>query len=154
MPSYFVDYPISLTQCFINLIMLILFHSCSCILRDAFLNKSSNCKKQTCMDWQFGSFTIIILSVWTDWSGQTRDPDQTPRSSLIRVFTVCHCACIFMTHYSVVKRYCSNFSKITSIFLFVWMFFYFYGTSNFNNILVISGWREGDNEGLCAMNHY
>ena len=38
------------------------------------------------------------------------------RRSLIRVYTVCHSICIFWTHYSIVKQYCSNFRKITAIF--------------------------------------
>ena len=36
------------------------------------------------------------------------------RSSLIRVYTVCHSICIFWTHYSMVKPLCSNFKVITA----------------------------------------
>ena len=35
------------------------------------------------------------------------DPDET---------APCHPVCIFLTHYSVIKRYCSNFRIITAIF--------------------------------------
>ena len=31
------------------------------------------------------------------------DPDQTARSSLIRVYTVCHSVCIVWTHYSMIE---------------------------------------------------
>ena len=43
------------------------------------------------------------------------NPDQTaPRSSLIRVYNVCHSICIFWTHYSMVKPpKCSNCRTIT-----------------------------------------
>ena len=42
------------------------------------------------------------------------DPDQTaPRSSLIRVYTVCHSACIVWTHYSMVEPHSSNFRVVT-----------------------------------------
>ena len=46
------------------------------------------------------------------------DPD---RSSLIRVYTVCHSVCIFWTHYSMVEPYSSNF-MITTNFLGVRIF--------------------------------
>ena len=43
------------------------------------------------------------------------DPDQTaPRSSLIRVYTVCHSVCIVWTHYSMVEPHSSNFRVITT----------------------------------------
>ena len=38
------------------------------------------------------------------------------RSSLIRVYTVCHSICTFWTHYSVVEPPCSNFRVITANF--------------------------------------
>ena len=41
------------------------------------------------------------------------DPD---RSSLIRVYTICHSVCIFWMHYSMVVPQCSNFKIITPIF--------------------------------------
>ena len=50
------------------------------------------------------------------------DPDQTAPSSLIRVYTVCHSVCIFWTHFSVVKWYCSNFRIITVFFSCVRIF--------------------------------
>ena len=40
------------------------------------------------------------------------DPDQ--RSSLIRVYTVCHSFCIVWTHYPMVKPHSSNFRVITA----------------------------------------
>ena len=44
----------------------------------------------------------MILSFWTDWSGQTVDPDQTvPRGGPNRVYTVCHS--IFLTQYCMVQ---------------------------------------------------
>ena len=43
------------------------------------------------------------------------DPGQTaPRSSLIRVYTVCHSVCIIWTHYSMVEPHSSNFRVITT----------------------------------------
>ena len=40
------------------------------------------------------------------------DPDQTaPRSSLIRVYTVCHSVCIVWTHYSMVEPHSSYYNK-------------------------------------------
>ena len=42
------------------------------------------------------------------------DPDQTARSSLIRVYTVCHSVCIVQTHYSMVEPHSSNFRVITT----------------------------------------
>ena len=47
------------------------------------------------------SITVMILSFRTDRSGQIR------QSSLIRVYTVCHSVCIFWTHSSVIKPFCS-----------------------------------------------
>ena len=55
--------------------------------------------------------TITILSFRTNRSGQT-----VYRSSLIRVYTVCHSVCIFWMHYSIVKPPHSNFRVITSKF--------------------------------------
>ena len=48
------------------------------------------------------------------------DPDQ--KSSLIRVYTVCHSVCIIWTHYSRVEPHSSNFSVITTNFLGVQIF--------------------------------
>ena len=36
------------------------------------------------------------------------------RSSLIRIYTVFHSVCIFMTHYFMAKQLCSNFRLITA----------------------------------------
>ena len=48
------------------------------------------------------------------------DPDQ--RSSLIRVYTVCHSVCTVWTHYSMVEPRSSNFRVITTNFLSVRIF--------------------------------
>ena len=56
----------------------------------------------------------IILSFRTDMHGQ--------RSSLIRVYTVCHFVCIVWTHYSMVELQSSNFRVITTNFLGVRIF--------------------------------
>ena len=50
------------------------------------------------------------------------DPDQTARSSLILVYTVCHSVCIIWTHYSMVEPHSSNFRVITTNFLGVRIF--------------------------------
>ena len=51
------------------------------------------------------------------------DPDQTaPRSSLIRVYTVCHSICIVWTHYSMAEPHSSNFREFTTNFLGVRIF--------------------------------
>ena len=51
------------------------------------------------------------------------DPDQTaPRSSLIRVYTVCHSVCIVWAHYSLVEPHSSNFRVIRKNFLGVRIF--------------------------------
>ena len=42
---------------------------------------------------------------------------EDPRSSLIRVYTVCHSVCIVWTHYSMVEPHSSNFRVITTNFL-------------------------------------
>ena len=43
-------------------------------------------------------------------------PDQDWRSSLIRVYAVCHSISNFWTHYSMAKPHCSNFRIITTFF--------------------------------------
>ena len=50
--------------------------------------------------------------------GQTvcRPRSDCSRSSLIRVYTVCHSICIFWTHYSIAEPPCSNFRVITANF--------------------------------------
>ena len=47
---------------------------------------------------------------------------QTLRSSLIRVYTVCHSVCIVSTHYSIVEPHSSNFTVITTNVLGVRIF--------------------------------
>ena len=68
---------------------------------------------------EHGFNTVMILSFRTDMPGQTV---QTQRSSLIRVYTVCHSVCIVWTHYSMVKPHSSNFRVITRNFLGVRIF--------------------------------
>ena len=48
--------------------------------------------------------------------------DCSYRSSLIRVYTVCHSVCIIWTHYSMVEPHSSNFRVITTNFLGVRIF--------------------------------
>ena len=54
--------------------------------------------------------TVMILSF------------RTQRSSLFRVYTVCHSVCIVWTHYSLVEPHSSNFRVITTNFLGVRIF--------------------------------
>ena len=54
--------------------------------------------------------------VWTN----SADPDQ--RSSLIRIYTVCHSVCIVWTHYSMVEPHSSNYRVITTNVLGVRIF--------------------------------
>ena len=61
--------------------------------------------------------TVMILSIRTDMPGQT-----VQRSSLIRVYTVCHSVCIVWTHYSTVEPHSSNFRVITTTILVVRIF--------------------------------
>ena len=65
--------------------------------------------------------TVMILSFRTDMPGQTVQTQirllLEERSSLIRVYTVCHSVCIAWTHYSMVKPHSSNFRVITTNFL-------------------------------------
>ena len=61
--------------------------------------------------------TVMILSFRTDKSGQTVQTQirlLLERNSLIRVYTVCNCVCIFWMYYSTVKLSCSNFRVITA----------------------------------------
>ena len=55
--------------------------------------------------------TVMILSFRTDMPWQTVQTQI--RSSLIRVYTVCHSICIVWTHYSMVEPLSSNFRVIT-----------------------------------------
>ena len=64
-------------------------------------------------------FSVMILSFWTLRCVQTVKT-QICRSSLIRVYTVCHCVCTLWTHspgthYSMLKLYCSKLRIITTI---------------------------------------
>ena len=68
---------------------------------------------------------FLMLSFRTDRSGQTMQTqirqlleEQSDQDS---VYIVCHSVCIFWTHYSVLKRYCSTFRIFTS-FSGVWIF--------------------------------
>ena len=55
------------------------------------------------------------MYAWAD----SADPE---RSSLIRVYTVCHSVCIVWTHYSMIEPHSSNFRVITTKFLGVRIF--------------------------------
>ena len=61
--------------------------------------------------------TKTSLSFWANMTGALGN-ECRPRSncSLIRIYTVCHSACIFWTHYCMLKPYFSNFRIITLIF--------------------------------------
>ena len=61
--------------------------------------------------------TVMILSFRTDMPGQT-----VQKSSLIRVYIVCHSVCIVWTHYSIVEPHSSNFRVIRTNFLDVRIF--------------------------------
>ena len=70
-------------------------------------------------------YTVIFLSFWTDRSGQTVQTQirlLLERSSLIRVYTVCHSLCIFWMHYTKEKLSFSTFRVITTNFLSVRIF--------------------------------
>ena len=75
---------------------------------------------------------VMILSFRTD-----------RRSSLIRVYTVCHSVCFFLTHYSVVKWYCSKIRIVTAIFFGCPNFKEFYGTAEKN-------WIDSQEEALAG----
>ena len=67
--------------------------------------------------WMKTLSTVIFLSFRTDRSGQTVQTQirlLLSRSSLIRVYTVCHSVCIVWTHYSMVEPHRSNFRSITT----------------------------------------
>ena len=69
----------------------------------------------------FGT-TVIFLSFRTDRSGQTVQTQIRLRSSLVRVYTVCHSVCIVWTHYTMIEPHSSNFRVITTKFLGVRIF--------------------------------
>ena len=64
--------------------------------------------------------TVIFLSFRTDRSGQTVQTQirllLEERSSLIRVYTVCHSVCIVWTHYSMVEPHSSDFRDYNKFF--------------------------------------
>ena len=66
------------------------------------------------------TITVMIRRFRTDIWANSADPDQ--RSSLIRVYTVCHFVCIVWTHYSKVEPHGSNVRVITTNVLGVWIF--------------------------------
>ena len=71
------------------------------------------------IDVHLNTCTIIILSFWTERSGQTVQTQirlLLKGSSLIRVYTVCNSLCIFWLHYSKEKPSCSTFRVITANF--------------------------------------
>ena len=71
--------------------------------------------------------TVMILSFQTDMPGQTVQTQirLLLKSSLIRVYTVCHSVCIIWTHYSMVQPHSSNVRVITTNFLGVRIFWKF-----------------------------
>ena len=78
-------------------------------------------------------FTIkpseIILFGQADRNKQCRPrSDSLWRSTLIRVYTVCHSVCIFWMHYPMIKLHYSNLRIISAIFLRCLNLFFFYGT--------------------------
>ena len=59
-------------------------------------------------------FCVMILSFRADRPGQTVHTQIRLRSSLIRVYTVCHSVCIVWIHQSMVEPHSSNFRVITT----------------------------------------
>ena len=49
-------------------------------------------------------YTVMILSLWTDTLGQ--------RTSVIKIYTICHSVCIFWSQFSIVKPECPHFSRL------------------------------------------
>ena len=98
--------------------------------------------------------TVMILSFGTDRSGQTvqNRSDCSKRSSLIRVYTVCHSVCFVWTHYSMVEPHSSNFRVITTNFLGVRIFrkitvFYFWVIMGY----IIGVWQgSGHSSKVCV----
>ena len=70
--------------------------------------------KTTNPDQPHKKYTVKILSFQTDMPGQTVQTQI--RSSLIRVYTVCHSVCIICTHYSMVEPHSSNIRVTTTNF--------------------------------------
>ena len=68
--------------------------------------------------------TVMIQSFRTDMPGKQCRPrsDCSSRSSLIRVYTVCHSICIIWIHYSMIEPHSSNFRVLTTNFLGVRIF--------------------------------
>ena len=80
-----------------------------------------------------------------DKTGLGKQYRHRQKRCLIRVYTVYHSVCIFWTHDSVVKRYCSNFRIITAIFWMpeIWEFVWYlqallFGTPVFFSLLLYS----------------
>ena len=69
--------------------------------------------------------TLMIPSFQTDRSVQTpnsvglHDVHVPKRSSLIRVYTVCHSVCIYWTYYSMIKIHIVHFRIITAYFVVI-----------------------------------
>ena len=66
--------------------------------------------KPSSIEWDSHKFSYRNDPKFSDryaWSNSA-DPNQTTRSSLIRIYTVCHSVCIFWTHYSMVEPHSSN----------------------------------------------
>ena len=63
------------------------------------------------------SITVMIRSFRTDMPGQT-----VQTQIRLRVYTVCHSACIVWTHYIIVEPHSLNFRVITTNFLGVRIF--------------------------------
>ena len=79
------------------------------------------------------------------------DPDQT-RSSLIRVYTVCHSVCIVWTHYSMVEPHSSNFRVITTKFLGVRIFRKFTVTLAVDILSTVKIQKNSDTQMFAVVN--
>ena len=70
------------------------------------------------------------------------------RSSLIRVYTVCHSVCIVWTHYSMVEPHSPNFRVITTNFLGVRIYrkftVFWYQGIQFTQICLFENWSRYD----------
>ena len=105
----------------------------SCISKNVQLNtRQSLCNATQCNTvlytlWSCLGSLIAVIQYRNDpkfsnsyaWANSA-DPDQ--RSSLIRVYTVCHSVCIVWTHDSMVEPHSSNFRVIITNFLGIWIF--------------------------------
>ena len=67
---------------------------------------------------QISTLPVPLLYCFTTYRNDPKFSDRYAyRSSLIRVYTVCHSVCIVLTHYSMVEPHSSNFRVITTNFL-------------------------------------